>query len=245
MSRFRDARLQLHWAAQPAAAVGRTLLPHRDDFSEESFQWSAALGALVQKNSGIRLRDMTQLLLDDRGRIIDELAMNGRTLDEGYSFYEHHFNVRLTRPAEGPPSHPVGGGARFDADREDLERLHDYFENADANLKVAARREQGASAVVCWPHHFDIATLIMLDPAGETARTIGVGMVPGDSGIADPYYYVTPWPYPKSPSLPPLSAGEWHSEGWFGAFLLAEPFDGRIARFLSEAVERCRALIMR
>ena len=45
MSRFRDARLQLRWASQPAAAVGRTLLPHRDDFSEESLQWSAALGA--------------------------------------------------------------------------------------------------------------------------------------------------------------------------------------------------------
>ena len=34
-----DVRLQLHWAAQAAAAVGKQLLPHRPDFSEQSLEW--------------------------------------------------------------------------------------------------------------------------------------------------------------------------------------------------------------
>jgi hypothetical protein len=47
-----------------------------------------------------------------------------------------------------------------------------------------------------------------------------VGLSPGDSSYAEPYFYVTPWPYPESPALPQLPAGAaWHRTGWFGAVL--------------------------
>ena len=61
-----------------------------------------------------------------------------------------------------------------------------------------------------WPHHYDSATLILLDPAetGEDARSINVGMSPGDGSYAEPYWYVTPWPPPPEKTilehLPPL-----------------------------------------
>ena len=35
-----DARLQLHWAAQLAATVGRTLAEPRADDSHTSFRWT-------------------------------------------------------------------------------------------------------------------------------------------------------------------------------------------------------------
>ena len=43
-----DTRLQLHWAAQIAARVGRTLQPPQPDDSHTAFTWSPDLGALVQ-----------------------------------------------------------------------------------------------------------------------------------------------------------------------------------------------------
>ena len=75
----------------------------------------------------------------------------------------------------------------------------------------------------CWPHHFDLATLVSV-PGGAPgdARTIGVGLSPGDGSYAEPYFYVTPWPSPDSPALPELPAGaDWHRTGWFGAVLTA------------------------
>ena len=81
-----------------------------------------------------------------------------------------------------------------------------------------------------WPHHFDIATLWTLDAGvdAEEARSVGMGLSPGDGTYAQPYWYVTPWPYPQATAeeLPPLPAGRWHAEarngGWTGAVLLGE-----------------------
>ncbi|HEV7786466.1 MAG TPA: hypothetical protein VGQ28_14060, partial [Thermoanaerobaculia bacterium] len=42
------ARLQLHWAAQAAAAVGKQLEPHQPDYGEQSFQWQAGPRVLAQ-----------------------------------------------------------------------------------------------------------------------------------------------------------------------------------------------------
>ena len=58
-----DARVQLHWAAQIPAGVGRTLIPPRADDSHTAFTW--ADGALWQepvggKRAGIRLRQVNE-----------------------------------------------------------------------------------------------------------------------------------------------------------------------------------------
>ena len=56
-----DARLQLHWAAQAAAAVGKQLLPHQPDFSEQSLEWLDGPRVLAQGviagNKALPLRD--------------------------------------------------------------------------------------------------------------------------------------------------------------------------------------------
>ena len=45
----------------------------------------------------------------------------------------------------------------------------------------------------------------------ESARTIGVGLSPGDENISEPYFYVTPWPYPPPAKLPKLpEIGAWY-----------------------------------
>jgi hypothetical protein len=96
--------------------------------------------------------------------------------------------------------------------------------------------------------------LITLDGSSgsEEARSIGVGFCTGDGSYDQPYFYVTPWPYPDTENLPPLAAGaHWHREGWTGAVLTAEhvisvPTDEQehtIRQALERSVTACRELL--
>jgi len=109
--------------------------------------------------------------------------------------------------------------------------------------------------VQCWPHHFDIATLIEVDAAraGRAARTVGVGLSPGDASIDEPYCYVNHWPTTARNVLPALAAGEWFREGWAGAVLRggslvaagdAAAQEGLLRAFLASAVPASRALAL-
>jgi hypothetical protein len=67
-----DARKQVHAAILAASELGRTLLPPRPDDSHQAFTWSDGHEAFVQDaidgrlSPGIRLRDLTLLLIEDR-----------------------------------------------------------------------------------------------------------------------------------------------------------------------------------
>ncbi|MFL6247779.1 MAG: hypothetical protein ACJ74H_17275 [Thermoanaerobaculia bacterium] len=228
-----DARVQLHWAAQAVAGVGRTLHARRADDSHTSFTWSASLDALVQEpfngiTTGLRLRDMTLLAI---GTTASELQLQGRTLDDAFAFLESQFAMTLNRPDVDLPDHPVSHGAAFDANEQHLGELARYYSDAARVLADVARSDSHASAVRCWPHHFDFATLLTFD-----TRTIGIGFSPGDAGSAEPYYYVTPWPYPDPSKLGTLSIGRWNTIGWTGAVLPASSFASADVRaFIAEA----------
>lgn len=264
-----NARLQLHWAVQVAAAVGKQLLPKQPDFSQQSFEWSERTGALVQGpveaarpfRSALKLAELSLSLLDRLGSPIAELPLSGRTLDDAYAWLqgevERLLAGKLAEPLERPgaemPAHPVGSGRRFAlADSGPFAELARWFADADRLLREVQRMTPGASPVRCWPHHFDLATLITV-AAGETpesAKTVGVGLSPGDGGRPAPYFYVTPWPYPPSPPLPPLAGGgAWNTEGWLGAVLEAQALlgakdqEGQAREFLVSAIAACRSLV--
>ena len=76
--------------------------------------------------------------------------------------------------------------------------------------------------VRCWKHHFDIAALCMLEEGDpETARSIGVGMSPGDGAYSEPYFYASPWPAPPVDSLPPATAPlRWNTDGFVSLVVL-------------------------
>lgn len=264
-----EARQQIHWAVQAVAAVGKQLLPHQPDFGEQSFAWMAGPRVLAQGvvdaprpfRAAMRLADPALLLLDEDGERLAGLPVEGRTLDEVYEWVRRESEALLGRPLakplerpEGIPDHPVASGAPFhlagSAAPAELER---YYAGADRLLRGLGERNPGAAPVRCWPHHFDIATLILLDPEAdpETAHSIGVGLSPGDSTRPEPYFYVLPWPRPTG-ELPALDGGSWNTEGWLGAVLESADFTaagsngaqrGRIERFLNSAVEACRRLL--
>ena len=269
--RLADARRQLHWAAQAASAVGKRLLDHQPDYSEQSFRWIEEARALAQGTvsaaqpfrSALRPSPPALLLLDGDGRTLRELPLDGHTLEEAFRWLEEEIaglgrtlEPPLDRSADIEP-HPVSSGLPFSAaDTDAFAELGAWFGNAHRLLTAVADQNPGASAVRCWPHHFDIATLISLEPGGdaETARSIGAGLSPGDTGRPAPYFYVTPWPYPSPENLPDLEGGgTWNTAGWVGAVLEAATLlDGtggdpahRAERFAASAVAACRTLLAR
>jgi len=267
-----DARLQLHWAAQAASSPGRQLLEHRPDTGEQCFRWASMPRALAQDlvdgvwpfRTALRPSSPALVLLDANDRVTAELALDGNTLEDLYAWLEREIPRRigrallqpLQRPGEGLLEHPVDTGDSFSViDAAAFSEVGRWFANASALLGSVAARNANSSAVRCWPHHFDIATLISLDPgmSGEEARSIGAGMSPGDEGRAHPYFYVTPWPYPRDRELPALAGGGiWNTEGWVGAvletpaLLSAGPGEAQAVAaesFMESAIAACRGLL--
>ena len=114
-------------------------------------------------------------------------------------------------------------------------------------LRAFTAKRSNASEVRCWPHHFDIATVANLGPrngneGSDQARSIGIGVSPGDEHYAQPYAYVSP--SPRFDRLPdPPKPGRWHTDGFFGAVatgdaILGLPNRGQgLIGFIMEAVD--------
>jgi len=237
MNDWTSRRNSVHWAAQLASAAGATLLPARDDFGHTNLGWSDDLGALVGrtlpggKAVALRPRDLALIVTGADVR----LSLEGRTLDHGLAWLSDQLEAELELPDHDLPEPPERFGSG-------VQELGEWFATAHAQVtRVADGRE-----VRCWPHHFDLATRITLDPEmdAEDARSIGVGMTPGDDSYARPYWYVTPWPYPDADALPDLpDEAAWHTEGWTGAVLVDEREAAAIGAFLPAAIDACRGLL--
>lgn len=145
----------------------------------------------------------------------------------------------LKRPDVDLPDHAVAHGATFDAHSKHLLYLVTCYASTAAILEDVVRAEPAAGPPLCWPHHFDIATLLTLGGG----KMIGIGFAPGDDGIRESYWYVNLFPYPHPSLLAPLRNGSWHTEGWTGAVLPASAGPQRATEFIREATERCRALL--
>ena len=266
------ARDTVHWAVQIAAAAGATLLPVRADFSHTSLSFRPRARALAGEPLGGADRSLRAAVIPEglRLAVLDpadassaEMALEGRSIADGLDWLAEVLARRLgtpvrplVRPEHELPDHPAAhGGALVLPSAAALEELTKRFACADEILGEVAARSPHASPVRCWPHHFDIATLRTLDPGTdpEHARSIGVGLSPGDGAIAEPYFYVTPWPAPKTEVLPVLPDGaRWHREGWTGAVLTAGSVaesptrteqDARIRQFVAGAIAASETLL--
>lgn len=268
-----EARLQLHWAVQPVSSVGTALAAPEADFGHTTLEWSSEkrsfVGRRVGSEPGIRvglnLEAFILWVLDEKTRLTEDFELNAKTLGLARSWVVKRIFEKMggevpptLKNAEYEmPSHPVGDGAKFTCpNAKALTALADWYDLAASALENVRTNNPGASPVRCWPHHFDIATLISLEPDAadhETARSIGVGMSPGDASYDEPYFYVTPWPYPADFEWPELpSNGHWHREGWTGAVLTASAIEnagedadrnGLVADFLAAAIEASRKAV--
>ena len=260
-----DCRLQLHYAAQFGAAAGISFLEHRSDDSHTSLEWVPSLGGLFSKpiptgrpfRIGARPSKFALLIVSDDNKPIAEYKLHGHTITDATEWVRSQIKLlgadpmhySLRRPYDIPP-HEVAIGESFDASAPShFEELSKWFSNAAALLGSIVRRTRRASGVRCWPHHFDMTTVISVD----ADRTMGIGMEPGDDYYDEPYFYLNMDPQPAANRVvtrPLWGEGRWHTNEWVGAVLPgsrlgpASAQERQVREFIDSAAAACRALLM-
>ncbi|MBD2504197.1 hypothetical protein [Anabaena azotica] len=267
-----QSRLQLHYAVQYIAATGAALVEPLPDDSHTSMIWNPVLeafvGATIRGDQPFQIAikpvSLTLSLIDPQNNTIASLPLHGKTMLEGLDWLQQEISklgidankiVLLDFPSDDFPAHPLAHGASFDASQEgELRELASYYITAHRLLQAMVTTYENASAIYIWPHHFDIATLITLPSSkNENSLTVGVGLSPGDTSYQEPYWYVSPYPYPDIANLPSLDGQAfWHTQYWVGAVLPASQFtknanaetqQQQVAAFLHSAVKASIALL--
>lgn len=256
---LREARLQSHHAIQWLAKVGRNFVEKQPDDSHTALTWDKELKALMVApitgltgtfRIGMRLHDLALLIETDHAVApVPLLGHTDRQLEAWVSaslmeqFVDRDLAINFPRLPYEVPEHPVTDGAKYGDGLADgaLQSLANWFDESAALLQAVHSEEMNASPVRCWPHHFDIATLISLD--GD--KSIGVGLSPGDETYPDPYFYVTPFPYPDAGSLSALTEGHWHKEGYTAAILTGQNMVTGAGphSFVDEALNACKTVL--
>ncbi len=267
-----ESRLQLHYAVQYIAATGAALAEPLQDDSHTSFGWNSVLAAFVGSTipaaqpfqMALEPVSLTLIVVDDQKDTIASLPLHGKTMREGLNWLQQEVSklgadaskiVFLDYPPNEFPDHPLARGASFDSSQTSaLRELVDYYIVTDRLLQTIVTSNEKASAIHIWPHHLDIAMLITLSSIKSGhPLTIGVGLSPGDTTYPEPYWYVSPYPYPDIANLPALdSQAFWHTQHWVGAVLRsprlvenakAETQQQQVATFLHSALEASIVLL--
>jgi len=232
-----EAREVAHCALQWVTRAARANLSPAPDDSHSALTWDAGLGALVSaplpKNIRVNLHlAALELDLTHDGKA-ERLALDGCTTSTVNDWLDLKLEAQGLKAASAVAL-PYEVAPQRLRHVPELAALARWFAAAEELLEEVrgktARIRPGPSPVRCWPHHFDIAVLVQLERgASESARSIGVGVSPGDATYPQPYAYISPYPAPKAPKLPALPAGgHWHQNDFFAAVataeaLLAEP----------------------
>jgi hypothetical protein len=234
-----QARAPAHYAAQWLARAGYAYVPPKPDSSHTNVGWDDALDGFTTHplkgdlRLGLKIPQLSLVLIE--GKAMTSFPLDGRADVDARAWLGKEMSARgldakaLDQPFPYElPAHPIakGGAYRTAENAKGLITLAAWFGNANAALgrirEAHNKGKQQASPVRCWPHHFDLATLILLDGDPEKGRSVNVGLSPGDGSYDEPYFYITPWPYPeraKLPALPPI--GHWHTVGFTAAVALA------------------------
>ncbi len=262
-----DTRIELHWLAQVISAAGDAFLERAPDDSHSNCAWDHTHSALVGRpigdgaRIGLVVAEAELIVIAADGSVRERVAARGKSLSELMSWSGTTIAAASGVSPKAPPTardydmpeHAVASGQAFAlADDNATAELARWFASATGWLARARTIDDRASEVRCWPHHFDIGGIIMLEPDKpfEEARQMGFGWSPGDASYDQPYLYATPYPVPDT--LPELSGGHWHREGFTGAILTgtdvaaatdAQAQSALVQTFLGSTIERTLPLI--
>jgi len=264
-----DARLQLHHAAQVVSALGTTFLEPRPDDSHPNLGWedAAFVGRALPGEAGLRgalgAADLSLRLVDASSTVREQLELGGRSVEEAYAWLAAALGRQgmeppasgLARPSYTIPEHPVASGAAFSLEpRESFSELASWYTDAAMAISEVGATAEEATELRVWPHHFDLGLLVVLesDAQGSATKTIGVGLSPGDESHAQPYLYVSPWPYPSPERLPGLPPPvQWHTDGHTSAILRGSDLAAldpaqqrqRLGGYLADAIAASRCAL--
>jgi len=252
------ARLVVHWAANVPASVASHVLAPEPDYGHTALRWRDGLGLVSASIDGLFRVGLdlsrAEVFVARNQDVVSSFGLAGQGLQTAVSRLQKMLGAAGGPTGEGDaqvldltrPHHPVADGQSFEIDPAQWRLLADWFGFAARRLERVRAQHETASALRCWPHHFDIAALWTLDehPDPETARSVGIGLSPGDESIEDPYFYVLPWPQPEE--RPTLPLGRW--EGSFMVLDAAEILaatDGAavVDRFLGDVSDIAARLV--
>jgi len=257
-----DARVLAHHAVQWAGRAARANLKAAPDDSHSSLTWDAAHGSLLclplparggDIRVGLRVGRL-ELIVTRGANVLDAFQFDGKSDAAAGAWADAKLVGLGLKPASSVvlpyalPAHPLGG-APHDLSMlgRELGELSRWFAGSAEVLEEFRSRRGALNAgpVRCWPHHFDIATLVSL-AQGPDSPSVGVGVSPGDEYYPQPYVYVSPSARFEGSPTPPRP-GHWHSDGFFGIVatgeeILALKDRGRdLLAFAVAAFDLCRA----
>ena len=223
-----DARLEAHHAVQWIARATRAYCKAEPDDSHTSMSWDLGGHALMGRSLttdltlGLRIEDLTLVAMSKRGdQSFSLIGQTESSVGDWLSDIVSHHDLDARKLHEPGPytleTHGLdSGGVYGTAEKSAIEELAKYYGNATPIFEAIRATYPQASPVSCWPHYFDIATLLTFELKGSSEKTtIGVGCSPGDATYPEPYFYVSLWPYPLKENLPPAMAPSfWHLEGF-------------------------------
>lgn len=254
------ARKQAHQACQWASKAARANIAARPDDSHSNFGWMANNLMLVSEpldddrvyQAGFSFLT-GEIVWLEHGQIHSSLSIENQT-DSGLGLWLDKqltkANLVPTQKAQMPYS--LGESIQHKPCNAELVVLGRWFDSGFKVLTVVrdefAARAHTASIPRCWPHHFDVGTLLLLEGADpETARSVGIGLSPGDSSYEEPYYYCNPWPVPSKDKLGPPPYGlRWHTDRFTSLIATASELGESSDQegVTRRAVERCINLII-
>jgi hypothetical protein len=239
-SALHEARLQAHYATQWLARAARAYVTPAPDDSHTNLGWSEAIDGLTThalpqgSMLGLNISDLT-LIWSEGPQMPGSptISFEGRRDADIRQWLGRHASAKGLAPAalDTPspyqiPEHALGRGAPYRTTglAAALAELVAWYGNADQVLGEARRgivaRGVDAPPVRCWPHHFDLDTLISL---GSGTRTVGVGFCPGDDYYDEPYFYISCYPPRDVAALPSLPRiGHWHTHHFTAAVAVAD-----------------------
>jgi len=221
------ARALAHRAVQwPARAALANLAPTSDD-SHTSLTWDPIMAALLGQPlaGGVRvgLRVALRELVFSKGEKTEGFALAGSSEADAGDWLDAKLAAEGLKKASGAKlayDMPPAMFARPAEEAPHLATLAVWFAAGAEVLEELGReyKRYKPGPVRCWPHHFDIATRLVLN----RERSVGIGLSPGDGYYAQPYFYLSPHPKPDTENLPQLPpGGRWHTKDFFSAVVPA------------------------
>ncbi|MEM7366249.1 MAG: hypothetical protein AAF525_19710 [Pseudomonadota bacterium] len=251
------ARGLSHAAVQPVSRAARANLNPEEDDSHSNLGWEADQKAMTSRpldpsgryRLGFSFEDASLVWLDGN-TVRSSIPIADGNMQRLYSWCDDTLSnagLRPTADATMPYELPAADFTGSVQHQPALSALGAWYDAA--HIALSTLRQQFGDRVVlmpeprCWPHHFDLAVLFSLEQGDpETARSIGVGMSPGDGSYDMPYFYCSPWPAPSTlPSVDePLT---WHTEGFTSIVCTASVMDAStdITGLLADAFQTAEA----
>lgn len=238
LAAFVDAWRQVHYLAQAVVEAGKSWGEVREDDSHSALVSVDDVGFVSRTAFG----DACAELLFDGGIVVSTdgrgiadqhvVFADGRSVEDLISRVRALLEASLGAPRQGSvpapdlPEHALGSGGRFGfADGDEMLDLQSHYV---LTHEVLSRFVSGVSGVAVdgehelvpriWPHHFDLASLLVVSRVGDGSmtRTIGVGLTPPDSIEGSGYWYVSPWSRASSGNVferAELPLGRWVDRG--------------------------------